>query len=126
MFNCLNSYLGYTKKYSCFVIIVTYGLLYDILNKPLHRLSDMNNSSSVVAVLLGVLILLSISLSTQLHLADARKKSSSETPLKQVTSQNLKCSSDAVCLAKAINILCTKDSLCYIGYNAPFLMTMPH
>jgi hypothetical protein len=45
---------------------------------------------------------------------------------KQLIDQKVKCASDAICLAKAINILCMKNSLCYIGYNAPFLMTTPH
>jgi hypothetical protein len=88
----------------------------------------MNNlNSSVIVVLLGFMLLLSVSVTVDLQLAGARKKGSADGhSSKQLINQKLKCDSDAICLAKAINILCMKNSLCYIGYNAPFLMTTPH
>jgi hypothetical protein len=76
---------------------------------------------------MGFMLLLSISLIVELQLAEARTKSISDShSSKQLIDQKIKCASDAICLAKAINILCMKNSLCYIGYNAPFLMTTPH
>ena len=88
----------------------------------------MNNlNSSVSVVLIGFMLLLSISMTVELPQAGARTKSPSDSQSpKQLVNQKVKCASDAICLAKAINILCMKNSLCYIGYNAPFLMTTPH
>jgi hypothetical protein len=88
----------------------------------------MNNlNSSISVVLIGFMLLLSISLTVELPQAGARTKSISDSQSpKQLVNQKVKCASDAICLAKAINILCMKNSLCYIGYNAPFLMTTPH
>jgi uncharacterized membrane protein len=88
----------------------------------------MNNlNSSISVVLIGFMLLLSISLTVELPQAGARTKSISDShSSKQLVNQKVKCASDAICLAKAINILCMKNSLCYIGYNAPFLMTTPH
>jgi hypothetical protein len=91
-------------------------------------------------MLLGVTLLLSMSLVVQSQLAEARKQNKIDddeqakqtdvendaSPQHQQVNQKMKCTSDAVCLAKAINILCMKNSLCYIGYNAPFLMSTPH
>ena len=88
----------------------------------------MNNlNSSITVVLIGFMLLLSISLIVESQLAEARTESpSAGHSSKQLIDLKVKCASDAICLAKAINILCMKNSLCYIGYNAPFLMTTPH
>ena len=102
-------------------------------------LSVNRSSSSIVIILLGITLLLSMSLVVQSQLAEARKQNKNgddeakqsdiqndASPQNQQVNQKMKCASDAVCLAKAINILCTEKSLCYIGYNAPFLMSTPH
>lgn len=98
-----------------------------------------SSSSSIVIILLGVTLLLSMSMVVLSQLAEARKQNkngdeqaketdieNNASPQHQQVNQKMNCTSDAVCLAKAINILCTKNSLCYIGYNAPFLMSTPH
>ena len=81
-------------------------------------------------MLVGVMLVLSVDVTLQSQVAQARKQNNNEdasdVPKQQHVDQKIKCSSDAVCLAKAINILCMKDSLCYIGYNAPFLFSTPH
>jgi hypothetical protein len=100
----------------------------------------VNRSSiSIAIIFLGITLLLSMSLIVQSQLAEARKQNKNSdgeakqtdiqndaSPQNQQVNQKMKCASDAVCLAKAINILCMKNSLCYIGYNAPFLMSTPH
>jgi hypothetical protein len=87
----------------------------------------MSKRSSLVSlVVVGFMLLLPVSMNLQSQLAGARKQSDGQVPTKQSNSQKLKCNSDAICLAKAINIVCSKNSLCYIGYNAPFLMAVPH
>jgi hypothetical protein len=87
----------------------------------------MSKRSNLVAlVVVGFMLLLPLSLALPSQLAGARKQSDGQVPMKQSNSQKIKCSSDAICLAKAINIICSKNSLCYIGYNAPFLMAVPH
>lgn len=127
------------RKYRNFLIIITYDLIFRILYKSQHHLVCVNSSSSsIVIVLIGVMLLLS-TVVVQSQFVDARKQNKindedtkqSETengasPQHQQVSQKMKCTSDAVCLAKAINILCMKNSLCYIGYNAPFLFSTPH
>ena len=116
-------------KYSNFVIIIVYNLVYGILNKSCRYLFYVNiSNSSVIIVLVGFMLLLSMYLTVQSQVAEARKQSKGDAPPKeqQLVNQKIKCTSDAICLAKAINILCMKNSLCYIGYNAPFLMSTPH
>jgi hypothetical protein len=107
-----------------------YEQFYRILNKFLDGVSCVNYSISfIVVVLLGSTLLLSMPLTLQSQLAEARKQAKSgvtASPEGQKVNQKIGCTSDAVCLAKAINIVCMEKSLCYIGYNAPFLFSTPH
>ena len=113
-----------------FVIIVTYNAFYHILNKSHDHWVDVTRSNSKIVLIMvfSIALLLSMSITMQSQLAGARKRDSSDgnSPESQQIDQKMKCTSDAICLAKAINILCMKNSLCYIGYNAPFLMSTPH
>ncbi len=84
------------------------------------------HSKLIIPVLVGFMLLLPLSLALPSGLANAKKQSAGQTGIKQANSQIQKCTSDATCLAKAINIVCTQNALCYIGYNAPFLMASPH
>ena len=88
----------------------------------------MNKRSNLITVVaVSFMLVLSMSLTLPSELAGARKKSDGQVSIKQSNSQKIKCSSDAICLAKQINILCTENALCYIGgYDAPFLMANPH
>ena len=84
------------------------------------------HSNLLIPVLVGFMLVLALSLALPSELANARKQGDRQSGIKQANSQIQKCSSDAICLAKAINIVCTQNALCYIGYNAPFLMASPH
>ena len=84
------------------------------------------HSKLVIPVFVGFMLLLPLSLALPSELANAHKQSAGQSGIKQANSQIQKCSSDATCLAKAINIVCTQNALCYIGYKAPFLMASPH
>ena len=84
------------------------------------------HSKLVIPVFVGFMLLLPLSLALPSELANAHKQSAGQSGIKQANSQIQKCTSDATCLAKAINIVCTQKALCYIGYNAPFLMASPH
>ena len=99
-----------------------------ILNKLRHlNVFDMDkNSNLVIPVFVGFMLLLELSLALPSQLADARKQTDVQSGIKLSNSQKMKCSSDAICLAKAINVVCMQKSLCYIGYNAPFMMAMAH
>ena len=84
------------------------------------------HSKLVIPVFVGFMLLLPLSLALPSGVANAHKQSGGQSGIKQANSQIQKCTSDATCLAKAINIVCTQNALCYIGYNAPFLMASPH
>ena len=84
------------------------------------------HSNLVSLVVVGLMMLLAVSWALTSQLAGARKQSAEQLSIKQSNSVKIKCSSDVTCLAKAINIVCTKDALCYMGYNAPFLMALAH
>jgi hypothetical protein len=74
----------------------------------------MSKRSNLVAiVVVGFMLLLPLSLALPSQLAGARKQSDGQVPTKQSNSQKLKCSSDAICLAKAIDVLSEKFGLLY-------------
>jgi membrane protease subunit (stomatin/prohibitin family) len=80
---------------------------------------------TIVGIGMMSILLLYTSLALPLQVAQGKQQKNAEkstTKESTAISQKNKCKDNAKCL----NIVCTKNALCLIGYNAPFLMSTPH
>jgi hypothetical protein len=85
---------------------------------------NTNNVSLVSLVGIGLvsILLLSASFALPLQVAKGKQKDPDKITTKQSIIQENRCKQNANCL----NIVCLKNAVCLIGYDAPLVLPTPH
>jgi hypothetical protein len=96
--------------------------------------------AAVVVAIIIPMLLLSVSLALPIQIAKAQDKKASNIDakqldkakkiyIKQVNYQETKCKSGGHCPATAVNMVCLKGAVCYVGYGYdknPLIVPTPH